>query len=235
MNNNIFISAFLCCLPTLGTKAQQTPLQKYEIPPAEYQHVYLDHVEYFNASLINSDNGQYVGQTDSDGHIYGYGSYISNEGNQRIGLFRKDEFMFGITLNNDNAIVGSNNHYAVYSLTTGELLYVFKSEEKQLVDAEGLGDYAFVSLSYRNGDRYVGETYKGKRHGYGVYYYANGSYWYGQYRDDVRYGFGAKFLVDNDMEIGFWKIEDTPRLIKVDNRDKPSVPFYRYRIKDEEE
>ncbi len=227
-------STLLLCLPALYMTAQQTPLQKYEIPPAEYEHVYMDHVEYFDAALLNAENGQYIGQVDRDNHIYGYGSFISNDGNQRIGQFRKDEFMFGITLNNDNAIVGGNNFYAVYSLTTGLLLYVFKSEEKQLIDADGLSDYAFNSISYQNGDRYVGETYKGKRHGYGIYYYANGNYWYGQYRDGVRFGFGALFSMDNDMQIGYWKIEDTPRLVKVSNRDKPSVPLFRSLLKDDE-
>ncbi|MCM1108541.1 MAG: hypothetical protein NC388_05735 [Clostridium sp.] len=234
MNHKIIYAACLALCTFTTAQAQQTPLQKYEIAPAYYENVYIDCVEYFDATLINSDHGQYMGQTDTDGHIYGYGSYISNDGNQRIGQFRRDEFMFGITLNNDNAVVGSNDYYAVYSLTTGSLLYVFKSQEKQLVDTEGMNDYAFVSLSYKNGDRYVGETYKGKRHGYGIYYYANGNYWYGQYNNDVRLGFGALFQVEDDMLIGCWRVEDVTRLIRVNYRNKPTTPLYKSLIKDDE-
>lgn len=200
---------------TLLTKAQQTPLQKYEIAPAHYEHVFLDKVEDYPSRLTTSDGGQYLGQTDDRIGIYGYGTFISNDGTQRTGQFRKGDFMFGITLTDKNATVGSKDFYATYDLATGKLEYIFKVHEKQLIDAEGFNDYAFVTQTYTNGDRYIGETYKGKRHGYGIYYYADGDYWYGQYKNDVRCGFGALFTTSNEMFIGEWNIEDIARLIIV--------------------
>lgn len=197
----------------MRTVAQTTPLPKYEIAPADFEHVYLDMVARNPCRLITSGSGQYVGQTDGDGLIYGYGLFVSNDGSQRIGQYRNGNFMFGITINNDNAVVGGNDFYASYSLTTGRLEYIFQANQKTVMSGETLYDYAFVSMNYKNGDRYVGEIYKGKRHGYGIYYYANGDFWYGQYRNDVRCGFGALFTADNHLSIGQWNIEDTPRLI----------------------
>lgn len=213
-----FLLAFLLGNALLKGAAQSTPLQKYEIAPADFEHVFLDMVARNPCSLTTTESGQYVGQTNDDKQVYGYGTFVNNDGSQRTGQYRNGRFIFGITINNDNAIVGGNDFYATYSLTTGRLEYIFKANEKQLIDGQGLYDYAFVSMNYNNGDRYVGEIYKGKRHGYGIYYYANGDYWYGQYRDDVRYGFGALFTAANQLFIGQWNIEDTPRLITVKSK-----------------
>lgn len=210
--------AFLLGNALLKGYSQSTPLQKYEIAPADFEHVFLDMVGRNTCILSTAENGQYMGQTDSDNQVYGYGTFVNNDGSQRIGQYRSGRFIFGITINSDNAIVGGNDFYATYSLTTGRLEYIFKANEKQLIDGQGMSDYAFVSMNYNNGDRYVGEIYKGKRHGYGIYYYANGDYWYGQYYNDVRYGFGALFTANNKLFIGQWNIEDTPRLIPVKNK-----------------
>lgn len=202
----------------LPAAAQHTPLQKYVIAPAGFDHVFLDHVEHYACCLASSEGGQYIGQTNDEGIIYGYGYFVSDNGNQRIGQFRKGQLLFGITMNDENVIVGDNDFYTVYSLSTGRMEYIFKANMKQLVSGERLYDYAFVSMNYNNGDRYVGEIYQGKRHGYGIYYYANGDFWYGQYNNDVRCGFGALFTVENRMVIGQWNIEDTPRVIHLKNK-----------------
>lgn len=207
-------SAALGVAVSAAAYAQRTPLEKYEIAPAAFEHVYLDKVGAFPVTLATSDKGQYVGQVDDNHVIYGYGAFINNDGGQRVGQFRKGDFIFGITLTDKSATVGSPQHYASYSMNTGRLEYVFRANEQQLMDTETQYDYAFVSISYKNGDRYIGEIYKGKRHGYGIYYYANGNYWYGQYKDDVRCGFGALFTVENKLVIGQWNIEDTPRVIE---------------------
>ncbi len=213
------ISFLLFVLATaLTVGAQHTPQQKYEVPPADFDHVYLDHVAANKAGLMSTENGQFIGQTDEDGLIYGYGAFLSNDGGQRIGQYRNGDLLFGITLTAENATVGSRDFYASYSLSTGQLEYIFQAQEKKLTDTGSLHEYAFVSINYRNGDRYVGEIYRGKRHGYGIYYYSNGDYWYGQYRDDVRCGFGALFTTANRLFIGQWNIEDTPRLISVRSR-----------------
>lgn len=45
-------------------------------------------------------------------------------------------------------------------------------------------DYRFDFVREDNGDYYLGETYQGKRHGYGIYFYANGGYWVGTWEYD---------------------------------------------------
>lgn len=214
MRNRLWAVA-LSLVTYAAVPAQHTPLVKYEIAPAAFEHVYLDLVSYFPVSLATSDKGQYLGQVDGKHVIYGYGSFINNDGSQRVGQFRQGEFIFGITLTEKSATVGSPHHYASYSLSTGHLEYIFRANEQRLFDTQAQYDYAFVSITYKNGDRYIGEIYKGKRHGYGIYYYANGNYWYGQYKDDVRCGFGALFTVENKMAVGLWNIEDTPRVIEL--------------------
>ena len=60
-------------------------------------------------------------------------------------------------------------------------------------------------MKYLNGDQYVGEVYKGKRHGFGIYYYADGDFWFGEYNNDVRVGYGALYTVGDGMFIGEWR------------------------------
>ena len=175
------------------------------------QHVLLDHIDGFDSHLISSATGQYVGQTD-DGHLlYGFGSYLDNNANQRIGLFRSGSFLFGISITTTSAIVGTTDDYVSYSLSTGNMDYVFHAGQKTLVDMRDAGDYAFVSMTYANGDRYIGETYKNKRHGYGIYYYSNGDFWWGEYNDDARSGIGCLFRTNHSLRFGIWEGEEEKR------------------------
>ena len=47
------------------------------------------------------------------------------------------------------------------------------------------------TLTYFDGDKYVGEWRNGKWHGQGTYTYANGAKYVGQYKDDKRHGQGT--------------------------------------------
>lgn len=206
------ISFWVLCATTMAAFAQKTPLEKYEIVPQDYDHVFLDVVCNNPYKSIASGNNEYLGQVGNMDNLYGYGMYMTGDGSQFIGKFRNGKMMFGITIGKEMALVGSTNYYASYSLTTGKLDFVFRVTEKVVVNAEYLDDYKFMRLKYANGDEYMGETYQGKRHGYGIYYYANGDQWYGQYINDVRNGFGALFSSDGGMKIGQWIMEDEPRV-----------------------
>ena len=198
--------------------AQKTPLEKYELAPAPYERVYLDHVLSNPCRIIDIGSNQYLGQVDKQHKLYGYGMFINDDGSQIIGKFRDDLLLFGITLTQSSAIVGDRNFYASYSLTTGRLEYVFHANAKELVDARSQLDYGFVSMKYPNGDQYVGEVYERQRHGYGIYYYRNGDFWFGQYNHDYRTGFGALFHVEGGLEIGEWKGEDEVRVITIKSK-----------------
>lgn len=195
--------------------AQRTPLEKYEIAPASFEQVFIDHVEGFPSKIINIAENQYLGQVSKDNRLYGYGMFINGDGSQIIGKFRNDQLLFGITIAKNSALVGSRDFYASYSLTTGRLEYVFRANEKVLVDGTKELDYGFVSMKYANGDQYMGEVYQRKRHGWGIYYHANGDFWIGQYNNDIRSGFGAFFPIDGHIQIGQWEGEDEKRVVQV--------------------
>ncbi len=207
----------LLCLTTfaVAVAAQRTPFPKYDIAPDGMQQAFLDQVANYRSRLVTDGANQYVGQTDKDGLFYGYGRYLRSDGSQVFGQFRNGEMITGITLTTESAIVGNANYYCSYSLKTGKLEFVFEAGSRRLYDTAALEDYGFVSMRYANGDRYVGEAYKGNRHGLGIYFYANGDIWFGQYDSNVRKGFGAMFDQDNYLTIGQWNGENTLREISV--------------------
>ena len=198
--------------------AQKTPIEKYEIAPALFEHTFLDHVKNNPCRIVNIGPNQYLGQSGKAVNLYGYGMFINGDGSQIIGQFREGRPMQTITLTKSSAVVGSPDYYASYSLTTGRIEFVYNRGERTVLDAATLLDYGFVSMRYANGDQYVGEVYQQKRHGYGIYYYANGDFWFGQYNNDIRSGFGAYFHVEGGLEIGQWIGEDIKRLIYIKSK-----------------
>ena len=64
--------------------------------------------------------------------------------------------------------------------------------------------YKFECLEYDNGDMYLGETFKGFKHGLGIFFWANGAAWYGEWKDGQRDGRGIEFLRDGSIKTGRW-------------------------------
>ena len=54
------------------------------------------------------------------------------------------------------------------------------------------------------GEKYVGEFYKGKFHGYGIFAYAGRKY-VGQYKDHKKHGQGTYKYANGDAYVGEWK------------------------------
>lgn len=216
----ILVSLFFVCVAGVSY-AQQTVVEKYAYAPAEYQNVFLDYVEKNPSKIISTSNGQYVGQVDENNMLCGYGMFVNNDGSQIFGQFNKGKLVFGITMLGTDVRVGSPDYYVNYSMTSGYMEYVYRANSKQILDGQGLFEYAFVSMRYSNGDQYVGEIYKHRRHGYGIYYYANGDIWFGEYNNDVRAGYGVLFSGDqNHLTIGCWDGEDVRREIKIKSSKK---------------
>ncbi len=210
-------SAFttLCLLlATLTAGAQAQRQQPYDTAPDEYEQVFLDHVEGYASHIITLGRDQYLGQTDNMGNLYGYGRFLRSDGTQLFGKFRNGKLLLGITLGKEAALVGSTTSYCSYSLTTGQIDFTMP-QDGYSPSASGQAQPMFLTLQYANGDRYVGETLNGKRHGLGLYYYANGDIWFGHYSGNFRQGFGALFTHDNEMVIGLWEGEDARRQITV--------------------
>ena len=211
----MFFASILCLLAIARTSAQRVPLAKYDVAPWTYEHVFLDMVQDYRSVLIDVNGGQYVGQANKRHALYGYGQYINDAGDIMIGKFRQGDLILGITVRKDHATVGDKDFYCNYNLATGELQYIAKRGTRTIPDSTIAADYTFMSQTFENGDRYVGEFYQGKRHGIGIYYYATGGLWFGTFDNDVRNGFGAWFKPDNDMVIGLWEGEDERRTIYI--------------------
>ncbi len=218
MKHRIILTATLC-ITALSANAQKTPFEKYEVPNTLVE-IMLDHIEKYACRLISNGPDEYFGQVTPDGNIYGFGRFLRQDGTQIFGIFRNGQLLHGITLTQKSATVGNTQFYSSYGLQTGKLEYVFQAGERQLYDTKMLADYGFYKLDYPNGDQYMGETYKGQRHGLGVYYYANGNVWFGQYDRNIRKGFGCLFTTENDMTLGLWDGEDQRRDIYVRMREQ---------------
>lgn len=211
----IIFAILLVALVALPSSAQYTPLVKYDVVPRSYEHVFLDYIKDFHVRLIDAAGGQYAGQTDGRLALYGYGQFINDSGDVIVGKFRNGDLLQGVIIGKDNATVGGKDFYCSYSLATGKLQYISRKGVMELPQVADSADYTFMSQTFGNGDRYVGEFYKGKRHGLGIYYYATGGLWFGIYEGDIRNGFGAWFKETNDMVIGLWEGEDERRRVFV--------------------
>lgn len=194
--------SFLLLWGTLSLNAQDE-LYKYDRIPEGFQRVFNDVGRECATGLITTKSGQYWGQT-RDGILYGYGIYIANDGSQWVGQYREGECIFGLMIDSQTATIGSKTFYAVYDLASCELKRIHKDGFDVTPDSGQCAPYRFEAMDYANGDRYVGETYKGKRHGYGIYYWSDGKFWYGQYKENIRDGYGILFGDNHKIVVGKW-------------------------------
>ncbi len=66
-------------------------------------------------------------------------------------------------------------------------------------------EWAFKTINYDSGDKYVGETKKGKRCGWGLYIWENGTVWFGKWDNGKRNGIGKLIKPDGSYEDGTWR------------------------------
>lgn len=207
MKNLILL--IMLALLSFQSKAQERVLLYPELSDV-LQQVFCDYVtNEAEIKYLSNSNGQYVGHL-IDNVIYGWGYYLSDDDAQTFGQFRKGRHVFGITLTGAMARVGSNYHFVEYDLETGKIMRLHTEEGDMklafpFVDSDSIkSPHAFNKITYANGDVYYGETYNGRRHGYGVYYWSNGDFWYGCYRDGYRQGYGALFKTNHHVLYGKW-------------------------------
>ena len=207
MRNSLFALLLLLTLPLVA----QEQVKLYDDMCDPLQAVFCDYVrEHAETNRISNAAGEYVG-TLIDYKFYGWGLYLSTTGIQSYGQYRGGKLLFGLLINSDVVRVGSDEHYVIYDLATGEIVRLHTREgdmplEFPLVtspDGE-LSPYSFKRETYKNGDVYFGEFYNGRRHGYGVYQWANGDLWYGYYRGGYRDGYGMLVKTDHHVYYGKW-------------------------------
>ena len=205
---NIFSALLIAASAMQAGVCSAQSVPRYPDVPDEYNGVFFDCVKNFASGAINSSVGKYVGQVTKEKDIYGYGSFFTGENGQVTGQFRYGNCIFGIMMTSEVAQVGTNDHYIVYDLRTGNPLYITKDNQTFKVSEDDINRYKFVALKYKNGDKYVGETVDGQRDGYGIYYYTSGNYYYGQYKNNVRMGYGAMFTTENKIRLEYWTEKD---------------------------
>ncbi len=208
MRRLYFLLVAMFCM-ACGLKAQVWNVYHYPQIPLELDGVFVDCVKDNVAKVMPSAYGQYFGQMTPGGNIYGYGAFYTDQDGEVIGQFRNGTCVFGIRLGSQSVSVGTDDHYIVYDLRTSHPLYVVLGEEKIILPDDHKRTYRFESLTYANGDRYVGETVNGKREGYGLYYYTNGNFCFGRYKDNLQYGYAAMFKTDSSVMILDWEEKDS--------------------------
>lgn len=59
-------------------------------------------------------------------------------------------------------------------------------------------------MFFRNGDRYAGEYFGDKIHGFGVYHFANGHCYEGSWHEGRKQGYGTYTFRNGDTRCGEW-------------------------------
>ena len=201
----------LFVLAVLSQFAAMAQVRLYDEMCDPLQAVFCDYVENESSqNFLSSASGQYTG-TLIDGKIYGWGFILASDGTRSFGQFRNGKNIFGLSITDKIAKVGSEKNFVVYDLATGEIIRLHSNEgdaplKFPLVSSgkEKESPYSFKKETYANGDIYIGEFYNGKRHGYGVYYWANGDIWYGRYEGGYRNGYGMLINTEHRIYYGKW-------------------------------
>ena len=197
----------LLCL-SLGVRAQQTLLDRYPACPSGFEEAFVDKVATHAGSVQRSGSGQYFGQFDAEGQLYGYGAFFTDNDQQVYGQFARGQFIIGIKLSSRTARVGTDDHYICYDLSTGEAQYIMKDGDPRRPEGANKGKWKFLKILYPKGAQYVGEMSGGKRDGYGIYYYKDGDYYYGRFKDNKPVGVGALFKTDGRIILESWDGEE---------------------------
>lgn len=144
-----------------------------------------------------------LGQTQND-EINGFRVEFK-EDNIKIGFTKNSEFTLLIYIQEDDIIVKNGSENGVeYNRNTGKPYMLLRPYSYE-IEAKEYPGQIFERTNYTNGNKYWGETYNGKRHGYGIYIWENGNMWFGPWKDGERNGYGAYFdITAHTIQSGKW-------------------------------
>lgn len=203
MKKTLLLMAVMACC--LCPRAQQVLLDRYPDIPEALETVFIDHVSGYMGSVQQSAYGQYFGQVNERGELYGFGTFYTDGDSQVFGQFSHGQFIIGIKMNDKTAKVGTDDHYISYDLSTGQAQFIMhEGDPKKPLDANK-GRWKFLKVIYPKGAQYIGEMVGGKRDGYGIYYYRDGDYYFGRFRDNKPVGVGALFKTDGRIILETWE------------------------------
>lgn len=164
-------------------------------------------------------NGAYKGQI-YNGSKYGYGVYWWKEGDYLFGYWSNNRKTgYGIYIYGDGYEMENCPecvYFVGYSVKSdrgacydkyGNLIYFGDFSNGRPTGTypttDNYSSYKFECKEY-DGDRYIGETYKGQRHGQGIYIWKNGDAWYGSWKDGKREGDGILLYYEGKVKYGKW-------------------------------
>lgn len=146
-------------------------------------------------------NGTFYWGNWSNGAQHGVGIYICPQG-KFISHCSNSVYYVG-NWNND-VKSGNGTCYDEY----GNLIYYGKFSNGYPTEAyPSIGNYSsykFECIEYDCGDKYVGETKDGERHGQGIYLWKNGDAWYGNWNNGMRNGYGLHLYYNGMYLYGRW-------------------------------
>lgn len=173
----------------------------------------------------NYNNGKYKGQK-SNGLRHGLGAYFWNDGSDYyFGEWSNGiKHGCGILIAGDGGRIINNCSNCVYYVgnysnddklgkgscydNDGNLIYFgnFSNDAptETYPTTGNYSSYKFECIEYDNGNKYIGETKDGKRHGRGIYIWKNGDAWYGPWEDGIRKGFGIEMYYNGSIKYGRW-------------------------------
>lgn len=155
------------------------------------------------------DQDIYCGYYDSDQLRTGIGMMIVGK-NRQIGNCPNGMAYVGPWWNgkkqDDNGKVYDWNGNLIYygRFKKGEPKDQYPSDASTLAQCP----YVFKEWNYNNGDKYVGESLNGKRHGMGLYIWESGNAWYGEWKDGKKNGKGIAMWYDGGYKIGTWRNDE---------------------------
>lgn len=139
----------------------------------------------------------------NDGERNGYGVHVCGPNYYVCG--KNDAAIY--VGNYDNGSVADGKKATLYD-ERGNLLYYGTIENGQPAGAYpstgNWNEFKFECIECGDGNYYIGETYKGDRHGFGIYIWKNKDFWIGYWSNDKRKGSGMYVYYNGNVQTGTW-------------------------------
>lgn len=156
----------------------------------------------YGAYLYGESKDYYFGKW-YNGEFDGYGIYIAGEGYHIKNCDNGSIYVGKYSGNSRN-----NQKGTIYD-SRGNLIYYGEFDSNgSPTDAYPSGgdwsEFKFECIACGD-DYYIGETYKGDRHGFGIYVWENKDFWIGYWNSDKRKGNGTLVKYNGTVQTGTWE------------------------------
>jgi hypothetical protein len=144
----------------------------------------------------------YVGSWSNDKR-HGQGIYIVNKDDYHISNCPNCKFYTGRweegLKSGYGTCYGPNGVFIDYGTYTNDY-----PSSSYTPDGYEESSYRFKTINYDSGNKYIGETKDGQRHGLGIFLWGNGGLWFGGWQDGIRDGYGIYIDYNGSITTGSW-------------------------------